>query len=176
MRPRHPQGAPGLIIVNRQSPIANRQLPTPKQLAFWVPKVTWRPVLVDTRIAMAELGFTAKTIREMRDAGEMRWVWDVSVPAADIENTRFWLGELMRLKTGDAGARNLPVAEVRPCVVGHETQPELRSLTVCNLLLVTHPTLLALHRAGELRGRVDRCVRWIERASLVEFLSRRLIS
>ena len=141
-----------------------------------VPKSTWRPVLVDTRIAMSQLGFTARTIREMREAGELCWVWDVSVNRAEIESPRYWAGELIRLKTGDLSAQRMDADTVIQCVVGHETQRELLSRTVCDTLLITHPTLMFLHRAGELRGRVARSVRWIERSSLVEFLHRRLIS
>lgn len=146
------------------------------QMAFWVPKVEWRPVLVDTRIAMSQLGFTAETIHEMREAGELRWVWDVSVKAAEIQSARYWVGELIRLKTGDTSARQMVAADVIARVVGHETQLRLRSLTVCHLLLITHPTLQFLHREGELRGEVERGVRWTDRQSLIEFLTRRLIS
>jgi hypothetical protein len=147
-----------------------------RQMAFWVPKEPWRPVLVDTRIAMTELGFSGRTIREMTEAGELRWVWNISVNQGPIRDLRYWVGELLRLKAGDLSARTMDRDAVIRMVVGHETQPELRSHTVCGLLLVTHPTLLFLHRAGELSGRVDKCVRWIERESLVEFLKRRLCS
>lgn len=154
----------------------NRRPPTERQLAFWAPKRQFRPILVDTRIAMSELGFSHWTIQQMREAGELRWVWDVSVKANQIESVRFWLGELMRLKTGDLGARNMGQDDVIQAVVGHETQTHLRSQTVCDMLLITHPTLMALHGAEELAGEVVLGVRQTTRESLVGFLGRRLLS
>lgn len=146
-----------------------------RQLQFWVHKVSLRPVLVPMAVAVVKLGFTAESIREMRDAGELRWVWDIGLGGRKIENLRFWFGELDRLDMGDNSARYQQPGPVIQAVVGHPEAAELGSRTVTETLFITRNTLQGLHLTGELTGRLDRHVRRTDRASLVAFLERRLI-
>ena len=134
----------------------------------------YRPVLLDVSGAMYTLRLEQATVLEMVDTGELRWVFDVATraPGATRRELRFWLGELLAPGAHtDKSARDVVEA-----VVGHEVSPELRSHTVCNLLRVARPHLRRLAVTGELRGDVNGRVRWIERASLCQFLERRLVN
>lgn len=169
------------MLTKLQSPGVARGLDGSRQdrqlsLPGYVAKTRYDKVLLDTRQAMAELEYSAQTIREMTDLGELRWVWDVSLKQADIEARRFWYGELKRVKAGDFSAIHFQPDDVISAVVGHETQARLRSHTVCQMLVISNPTLQYLHQAGELAGDVTKGVRWTDRTSLVAFLRRRLIS
>lgn len=134
------------------------------------------PVLVCLSTATAKLRFTRQTITEMRECGELRWVWDVSVRRADIMEVRFWYQELEMVRVGDFSAVKLSPDFVIQSIIGHDTQALLRSTTVCETLDVQHPTLMEYHRAGELDGDVVNGVRMTTRDSLVRFLARRLLS
>ena len=131
----------------------------------------YRPVLVDVNGAMQTLGYDSETIVSMAECGELRWVFDVSVHQARIRELRFWLGELV-----NRNQRELEQAEVIETIIGRRTEARLKAVTVASVLLVRRPTVHDYVRAGALTGEKVGNVQWIDRASLVAFLNRRVIA
>lgn len=131
---------------------------------------SYRPVLVSVNVAMQVLGYDADSVVMMAESGRLRWVWDVSVHQAVKRELRFWMGELLN----PTQPRN--TGDVIQAVIGHETQPRLRAVTVGHTLLVRRPTIHALVHTGALTGPLVGGVQWIDRNSLEEFLRNRLLA
>lgn len=137
-----------------------------------------RPVLVDMNRAIEATGYAPEAVLEMVDLGELRWVWDVSLPRSTQRNgathrreLRFWLGEL--LMPGERA--NLGLLLVIDMIIGREAVEDLRAVTVGDILMIRRQQVQRLVRTGELRGRRDGHPCWVTRNSLVEFLSKRWV-
>lgn len=131
----------------------------------------YRSVLVDVHTVVTLWSLPPATVLAMIECGQIRWAWDVSVPAGAAREVRVWLRELFAAEL----SRGLDVKAVIESVVGHSTEPRLRGQTVVRTLQVSTQTVHNLVAAGELKGAVEERVLWVTRASLVEFLLRRLI-
>ena len=132
------------------------------------PHRPYRPVLVSVETVAALAEIHPESVVYMCEAGAYRWAWDFGT--GDRREIRIWVGEVM--SRSHAG---LPLTDVLRRVIGHETEPLLRASTVCAMFAVPHPTIHRLVAAGQLRGPLDSNIQWITRASLQEFLTRRLL-
>jgi hypothetical protein len=105
--------------------------------------INTRTVLVDTNTVRAARGVDADSVLAATDAGELRWVWDVSAAAAAerrVRELRFWAREVIMPE----GTRGLTLEQVLECIVppGRET---FAGTQVGQLLMVSRPTMLALY-------------------------------
>ena len=138
-----------------------------------VPRSIYRPVLVQLGTAMALVGLDSRTIEAMAEAGELRWVFDVSSEDQNgtrhVRAMRFWVGELLN----QSGARFKSVDQVIDAVIGTQ-DPLLGTYRVQNTLAVDYCTLLRLMASGALptvrEGRNWRVLR----VGLDQFLRQRL--
>lgn len=128
----------------------------------------WRPVLVDISVAKYLLNVDSSTVYNMVLAGDLRWVWNVSGSAAG-RDLRFWMGELL------ARACTLDQPTVIEAIIGSGRGEFISGITVAQTLDVDRAQILRYVATGELQGKVDGNVRRITRASLRDFLTRRLL-
>ncbi len=142
---------------------SNLKLATPQRRPY-------RPVLVSPDVAMVQLGCDAAALYEMAD-GDLRWVWNISErPDGAARNLRFWMGELK-----DRSLRDMDPAQAIEAVAGHPFERTLSRRTVGHLLLLRPPSVLALVRGGQLVRPTGGNRSQVTRASLVDFLHRRLL-
>jgi hypothetical protein len=130
-----------------------------------------RPVLVDVNSVMQMLCVSAESVYELVDGGDLRWVWNVSEKPDGTRLLRFWVGELM---PSHRPACSLP--EAIAAVIGHPHETNLSRRTAGDILLLRSPSIKSLVDGGELLPPTQFDTGHITRASLVEFLTRRLVS
>ena len=131
---------------------------------------SYRPVLVSPDVAMVQLGCDAATLYEMAD-GDLRWVWNIAErPDGAARNLRFWMGELK-----DRSLREMDPGQAIEAVVGHPYERTLSRRTVGHLLLVRPSSMLNFVRGGLLAPPSSGHPSLVTRASVVEFLRRRLL-
>jgi hypothetical protein len=131
----------------------------------------YRAVLVDVNTVTALWSLPPATVLAMIECGQIRWAWDVSVHHGPRREIRVWLRELF----DPLAARILSARGVVESVIGHATEPRLRATTLRRMIMVPPMTIHRLVEVESLRGDVAGGVLWITRASLVEFLTQRLI-
>ncbi len=136
--------------------------------------ISQRTVLVTTDMVRAALGIDADSVSAKIEAGELRWVFDVSsqraVGANDktIRELRFWATEIM----APALVANLSLAAALKQILGSE-RARWRGTEVQHLLLVSRPTVKKLHDDGELPGDLVSGSFVFKRAALEKFLRSR---
>lgn len=131
--------------------------------------ISQRTVLVTVDMVRAALGVDADSIAARIDAGEIRWVWDVSGGTRTVRELRFWTKEII---TPDF-TRSLSPARAISEVLG-SSKPTWRGSEIAHLLLVHKSTISRLHEVGELPGEIVSGTLYVPRAGLEQFLVRRL--
>jgi hypothetical protein len=126
-----------------------------------------RTVLVPTDVVRAVLGVDTEAVVEKVDAGELMWVFNVSAKS-NIRELRFWVRELQspecgRLSSEEAVQRILGDRRQRWC--GTQIQ---------QLLMISRPSVMRWHRAGDLPGEKVGRTFWTTRTALEQFLTSRL--
>lgn len=133
--------------------------------------ISQRTVLVTVDMVRACRGVDADTIMAQVDAGELRWVWDVSNGAGDVRELRFWAKEIIAPDfTGSLTPR-----EAINQTLGTD-RARWRGVEIAQLLLVSRPHIFRLHEADELRGEIVSGTLYVTRAVLEKFLTERLIN
>lgn len=129
------------------------------------------PPLVDVNGASLLTSLAPERLIEMAD-GEFRWVWNVALLHREghRRELRFWTGEIK-----DPTTRNRDAGAVIGEIVGRPYEKNLRRRTVGRLLWLRPPSVLYLVRHRELCPPSPEDSGRITRASLVDFLHRRLI-
>lgn len=130
----------------------------------------YRAVLVDVNTVVALWSLPPSTVLAMIECGQIRWAWDVSTHGAHRE-IRVWLRELFQ----STSVRTMGAREVVEAVIGYTAEARLRASTVRRMVMVPHVTIHRLTELGQLEGSVEDGKLWISRASLADFLTRRLI-
>jgi hypothetical protein len=131
----------------------------------------YRPVLVSLACAATELGLEADTVKELTEAGKFRFVFDLAAKGAKRRELRFWLGELR----GEPGAAAQTLEGALHEIAGPKALERVRTATVSGRLQTTRTVVHKWLDSGEIAGGTAAGGRqWISRASLVEFLRRRL--
>jgi len=130
-----------------------------------------RTVLVTGDMVRAALGVDADTVTAKVDAGELRWVWNVSNGKGDVREFRFWAREI----TEGEAVQKLNVDEVISAIVPVR-KDRWRGVEIAQLLLVSRPQIMRLHDAEELRGNIVGNTLYVERLALQTFLRRRLVN
>jgi hypothetical protein len=158
--------------MDSKSPTGNMEL---TQRLMLLP-IAARTALVDAQTARAALGVDADSISAMVDAGELRWVFDVSLNGAGdrtVRELRFWAKELAG-NTGRSMQDTKPGAIVDE-IIGFHAEEKLRAVTVAQLLLISRPQVHRILDAGLLQGFRNGHAEYVWRASLVSFLCHRLV-
>jgi hypothetical protein len=135
-------------------------------------------VLVPLDTVRAVLGLDAEGVVERVEAGQLRWVWDISARARgrrpcsrlNVRELRFWASELI----APGPCRALPPEQVIGLILGAQRQC-WRAGEVVQRLLCSRSIVKRLVDAGELSGPLEHRLRWITRQSLADFLRRRLV-
>lgn len=133
--------------------------------------ISQRTVLVTLDMVRAVRGVDADTITAQVDAGELRWVWDVSTGEGAIRELRFWAKEIIAPEFCAGLKATKAVAEI----LGSD-RARWRGVEIAQLLLVSRPQIFRLHESGELRGAVVSGTLYVDRAALEKFLARRLVN
>lgn len=128
-----------------------------------------RTALVTSDTVCSALGVDAETLSAKVDAGELRWVWDVSVQRQRIRELRFLAAELTEARA--YASLDLILREILPA-----QRDRLRSGEVAQLLRVSDPHILRLVNNGELHGDLIGHSRQVRTASLRHFLTQRLLA
>lgn len=134
-------------------------------------RAAYRPVLVSVDVVMQQLRLTEDSVFEMADSGELRWVWNVALKSEGRRELRFWLGELLN-RANSA----LQTERVLEMVIGHATERNLTRRTAGQILGLRRCLVMRLVDAKELTAPSPLDSGHITRASLVSFLSRRLLN
>lgn len=135
-------------------------------------------VLVPLDTVRAVLGLDAEGVIKRVEAGQFRWVWDISRQAPgrprraglNVRELRFWASELI----APGACRTLPPEQVIELILGGR-RPLWRAGEVVQRLLCSRSCVKRLVDAGELSGPLQHRLRWISRRSLAGFLRRRLV-
>jgi hypothetical protein len=133
-------------------------------------KSAFRPVLVHIRTAAVLLRYDPDTVLAMADAGELRWVWDVSTRTNGdhARDLRFWLGEVMAPRVNDRRS----LEEVVKAVVG-TNEVMISGHRIRHTLDMDQATLRLLRMRGHVKA-VQQGREWrYWRKSFDEFLTRR---
>lgn len=132
--------------------------------------INQRTVLVTVDMLRAVLGVDADSINARVDAGEFRWVWNVSAGTGDVRELRFWAREIIAPE--QCAKLSLPLA--LNLILGQE-RLHWRGTEIAHLLLVSRPQIFRLHEAGELPGEIVGHTLRVTRSALVNFLTHRLV-
>ena len=132
--------------------------------------VSARTVLVTTEVVRAARGVDADTVSAQVDAGELRWVWDVSNGEGDVRELRFWAREIIAPET----VTDLTPAAVVGMVLGKD-RARWRGVELAQLLLVSRPHIFRLHEAKELPGEIVGGTLYVARAAVEKFLMKRRV-
>lgn len=132
--------------------------------------ISQRTVLVTCDMVRAALGVDADTVTAKVDAGELRWVWNVSTGAGAVRELRFWAKEIIEPAT----VARLSVFSALNLILGTE-RTRWRGVEIQHLLLVSRPQIFRLHKEGDLPGEIVSGTLWVARAALKRFLTSRLI-
>jgi hypothetical protein len=132
-------------------------------------RIHQRTVLVTVETAKAALGLDAESIWAMIDCGEIRWAWNIATRVNGLREIRIWARELMQ------PGLELPASEVIDMLIG-TSRPRLTSVEIArHVLCCSRPHMLDLLRSGELAGDMVGHHQFVHRASLAEFLTRRML-
>lgn len=115
-------------------------------------------------------GMDTESVTALLDAGEFRWVWDVSRAGTHRRELRFLAAEILRQSPPRDESSAIVAA-----LGGMERRPRFRCAEVEQRWLLSAQTVLRLGRAEEFRTTMEGRTKWISRDSLVAFLQRRLI-
>jgi len=127
--------------------------------------------LVDVGTVAVLWSLPQSAILAMIGSAQIHWAWDVSVHPGPAREVRIWFRELRAPHL----VRAMSPAGVIDAVIGHPAERRLRAQTVGSILMVAGQVVSDLVAAGEISGTVEDSGLWVTRASLVEFLARRLI-
>jgi hypothetical protein len=127
-----------------------------------------RTVLVTTDVLRAVRGVDAETIHAAVDDFELRWVFNISADPARVRELRFWTKEIIAPEF----TRRLNLAKAINEILG-EGRSRWRGVEIQHLLLVSRPTIMRLHRHGDLPGKVVKGTFWTPRPALESFLRTR---
>jgi hypothetical protein len=133
--------------------------------------ISQRTVLVTVDMVRAALGVDADSVTAKVDAGELRWVWDVSCGTGAVRELRFWAKEIIAPEFTRAQSLPQVVAEV----LGKE-RLRWRGTEIAHLLLVSRPQIFRLHEAGDLAGEIVGGTLYVTRAVLEKFLIKRRVA
>lgn len=134
--------------------------------------VSARTALVSVPAVRLHLGVDAETVLARIDAGEYRWVFDVSAaPRAEqrVRELRVWARELVQPES----VRGLTVAEAIQGIIGGRER--YYGTELGQLLMVSRPQIFRLHHRRALPGAVISGRLWVAREALVTFLTARLV-
>jgi len=139
--------------------------------------VSQRTVLITVDALRAHLGVDADTILARIDAGDYRWVFDVSAvrsrrfhSAKHVRELRIWANEVIAPEFVAALTEEQAVAEI---IGGRE---RYYGTEIAQLLLVSRPQIFRLNQGKELDGEIVGGKLWVGRAVLADFLLRRLVN
>lgn len=137
-----------------------------------------RTVLVTGDMVRAALGVDADTITAKVDAGEFRWVWDVTAVEGRearvegrIRELRFWAKEIVAPQF----VARLGVREALAEILGQDRQ-RFRGTELQHLLLVSRPQIKRLRDEGLLAGEIVGSTLWVNRSVVETFLTKRLVN
>ena len=133
--------------------------------------ISQRTVLVTSDMVRACRGVDADTITAQVDAGELRWVWDVSTGEGDIRELRFWAKEIIAPEF----CKGMKPAKAVTEILGSD-RARWRGVEIAQLLLVSRPQIFRLHEAGDLKGEIAGGTLYVNRAVLEKFLTKRLVN
>ena len=133
--------------------------------------INQRTVLVTVDMVRAALGVDADSVQARVEAGEFRWVWNVSAGQGDVRELRFWAREIIAPET----TKHLTVAMALNLILGLE-RLHWRGTEIAHLLLVSRPQIFRLHESGELPGEIVGRTLRVTRAAVVHFLTQRLVT
>ena len=133
--------------------------------------INQRTVLVTVDMVRAALGVDADSVQARVEAGEYRWVWNVSAGRGDVRELRFWAREIIAPET----TKHLTVAMALNLILGLE-RLHWRGTEIAHLLLVSRPQIFRLHESGELPGEIVGRTLRVTRAAVVHFLTQRLVT
>ena len=132
---------------------------------------TYRPVLVSLSCAATELGLEPESVTQMTEAGTLRFVFDIAATGAKRRTLRFLLSELHTPAAAASQTLDCALNEI----AGSPLFVRIRTCTVSSRLQTTRTVVHKWLLRGELAGGKDKQGRqWVERASLVDFLKRRM--
>jgi hypothetical protein len=132
--------------------------------------ISQRTVLVTVDMVRAALGVDADSVIAKVEAGELRWVFDVSC-GGSISEWRFWAKEIIAPEF----CAGLTLAGAMKEILGSE-RARWRGTEIQHLLLVSRPTVKKLHDDGALPGDIVGGTFSFRRATLETFLRQRLAS
>jgi hypothetical protein len=139
--------------------------------------ISQRTVLVTVDALRASLGVDAETILARIDAGEYRWVFDVSAvrsrrfhSSKHVRELRVWAKEII----APEATSSLSQADAVTQIIGKRER--YYGTEIAQLLLVSRPQIFRLNEGGELDGEIVSGKLWVKRASLEDFLTRRLVN
>jgi excisionase family DNA binding protein len=136
--------------------------------------INQRTVLVTLDTVRASLGVDADSIIAKVDAGELRWVWNVSNGTGEVRELRFWAREIVAPEL----TRELTPAKALELILGDSplaVRKDWRGVEIAQLLLVSRPQIFRLHEAGELPGVIVGGTLKVKREALKTFLRTRLV-
>jgi len=132
--------------------------------------ISARTVLVTLDMVRACRGVDADTVLAQVDAGELRWVWDVSSGGGTVRELRFWAREIIAPEM----SANFKPAQVISLVLGTD-RARWRGVEIAQLLLVSRPQIFRLHEAGDLKGDIVGGTLYVARAVVEKFLTQRRV-
>lgn len=139
--------------------------------------ISQRTVLVTVDALRVHLGVDADTVLGRIDAGEYRWVFDVSSvrqrrfhSSKHVRELRVWAREIIAPET----TARLDEAAAIGEIIGNRAR--YYGTEIAQLLLVSRPQIFRLHENDDLCGDIVGGKLWVKRSVLVEFLTRRLAS
>ena len=133
--------------------------------------ISQRTVLVTVDMVRAARGVDADTISAQVDAGELRWVWDVSNGTGAVRELRFWAREII---APELCAELTPAAVVK-MILGAD-RARWRGVELAQLLLVSRPHIFRLHEGGELKGEIVSGTLYVPRLVVEKFLTQRRVN
>jgi hypothetical protein len=133
--------------------------------------ISQRTVLVTVDMVRAALGVDADSVTAKVDAGELRWVWDVSSGTGSVRELRFWTKEIIAPEFTRAQTLPQVVAEL----IGKD-RARWRGTEIEHLLMVSRPQIFRLREAGDLCGDIVGRTLYVTRAVLEKFLIKRRVS
>lgn len=132
--------------------------------------ISQRTVFVTGDMVRAALGCDADTITAKVEAGEFRWVWNVSTGTGAVREFRFWAKEIINASATQGLSARQAIAQV----LGSD-RLRWRGVEIAQLLLVSRPQIFRLHEAHDLPGNIVGNTLYVERLALETFLLKRLV-
>jgi hypothetical protein len=160
-----PSPPPGAEATGPDDPPERRPDPDPAPVCL---KISHRTVLVTADVVRAVYGVDTEAVMAKVESGELQWVFDVSVRGGNCREPRFWARELMAPER----CRMTPAQAVQ-AILG-EDRERWRGTAIQQLLMVSRPSVLRWHRAGDLPGKRVGHTFFVARRTLDQFLTARL--